>query len=220
MAASSPDRFGANAWLVDEMYDLYRSDPGALSQEWRDFFEGFAPRGANQSRPRPEPTAADLGVTGDLGITTDTGDGGIEAAGTGDGVESIEPLRGSAARLAANMQASLSVPTATSFRVVPARLLEVNRRILNNQLERTSATGKVSFTHLIGYAVLEGLRAVPAMTSSYAGAATASGDVAGGAAVVHHAHVWLGLAVDTKRPDGGHNLLVPVIKDADTLDFR
>ena len=65
------------------------------------------------------------------------------------------------------MTASLEVPTATSFRVVPARLLEVNRRILNNQLSRTGSAGKVSFTHLIGFAVVEALQATPVMNSSF-----------------------------------------------------
>ena len=72
--------------------------------------------------------------------------------------ETATPLRGAAGRIVANMTASLGVPTATSFRVVPARLLEVNRRILNNQLSRTGSAGKVSFTHLIGFAVVEALQ--------------------------------------------------------------
>ena len=72
------------------------------------------------------------------------------------------PLRGSAARVVSNMTTSLAVPTATSFRVIPAKLLEVNRLILNNQLARTGTAGKVSFTHLIGWAVVQAVRAVPA----------------------------------------------------------
>src|SRR5665213_1665882 len=69
------------------------------------------------------------------------------------------PLRGAAGRIVTNMQASLEVPTATSVRVIPAKLLEVNRTIINNQLFRTTG-GKVSFTHLIGYAVVKSLVAV------------------------------------------------------------
>ena len=71
-------------------------------------------------------------------------------------------LRGAASRIVANMEASLSVPTATSVRSVPARLLEVNRLILNNQLARTTGA-KVSFTHIIGYAVVRALHDVPAL---------------------------------------------------------
>ena len=109
------------------------------------------------------------------------------------------------------MEASLAVPTATSTRVVPARLLEVNRKVINGYLGRIGSS-KVSFTHLIGYAVVRALDAVPAMKTTYA-------DTADGPAVVGHDHVGLGLAVDVPKADGSRTLLVPCIKDADTLDF-
>ena len=96
-----------------------------------------------------------------------------------------EPLRGAAARTVENMEASLGVPTATSVRIVPAKLLEVNRQILNNQLARTGA-GKVSFTHLIAYAVVRALRDFPNLNSSFAAED-------GKPAVVRHQHVNLGL---------------------------
>jgi len=127
-------------------------------------------------------------------------------------------LRGAAARVVANMRASLEVPTATSFRVVPARLLEVNRRLLNDELSRTGTAGKVSFTHLIAYAVVEALRAVPVLNSSFV--APDPDDPKGTPGVVHHDHVGLGLAVDVEKPDGSRTLMVPVIREADMLDFR
>ncbi|MDQ6617976.1 MAG: multifunctional oxoglutarate decarboxylase/oxoglutarate dehydrogenase thiamine pyrophosphate-binding subunit/dihydrolipoyllysine-residue succinyltransferase subunit, partial [Actinomycetota bacterium] len=133
-----------------------------------------------------------------------------EVAADGAG-PAVLPLRGAAARIAANMEASLGVPTATSVRVVPAGLLEVNRRILNNQLARVGA-GKVSVTHLIGFAVIKALQAVPNMNSSFV-----PGNPPG---VIHHQHVGLGLAVDQKKSDGTRTLLVPVVKGADTLEFR
>jgi 2-oxoglutarate dehydrogenase complex dehydrogenase (E1) component-like enzyme len=139
----------------------------------------------------------------------------LEVEGTAD---KPTPLRGAAGRVVANMTASLAVPTATSFRVIPARLLEVNRRILNNQLSRTGSAGKVSFTHLIGYAVVEALKAIPVMNSSFVPAAL--DDPKAVPSVIHHEHIGLGIAVDTERPDGSRTLLVPVIKAADGLDFR
>ncbi len=93
------------------------------------------------------------------------------------------------------MEASLGVPTATSVRVVPAKLLEVNRTIINNQLVRTTG-GKVSFTHLIGYAVVKALGAVPAMNAAF----VADADGKGTPGVVRHEHVGLGLAVDVEKP--------------------
>src|SRR5262249_48244547 len=98
-----------------------------------------------------------------------------------------EILRGAAARTVENMEASLGGPAATSVRAVPAKLLEVNRQILNNQLAR-SGTGKVSFTHLIAYAVVRALRDFPNLSSSY----LEEGSIP---KVVRHAHVNLGLAV-------------------------
>ena len=110
------------------------------------------------------------------------------------------------------MTASLEVPTATSFRVIPARVLEVNRRILNNQLSRTGSAGKVSFTHIIGYAVVGALQATPVMNSSFVPADP--DDPKSPPSVIRHKQISLGLAVDHERPDGSRTLLVPVIKDA------
>ena len=112
------------------------------------------------------------------------------------------------------MEASLGVPTATSFRDVPAKLLEVNRRVVNGYLGRTRG-GKVSFTHIIGYAIVRAIaETVPRMNSTFL-----TGDD-GKPRVIRHEHVGMGLAVDVEKSDGSRSLLVPVIRDADTLDFR
>jgi len=84
------------------------------------------------------------------------------------------PLRGAAARIVANMEASLAVPTATSVRTVAARLLEINRVALNESLARSSGA-KVSFTHLIAFAIVRGLREIPVMNSSFVDAVDAKG---------------------------------------------
>ena len=125
-----------------------------------------------------------------------------------------EAIRGVGARIAANMEASLAVPTATSFRDVPARLLEVNRKIVNGHLGR-KLRGKVSFTHLIGYAVVRAIAdGVGAMNSVFA----AGSD--GRPRMVRNPHIGLGVAVDVERSDGSRTLMVPCIHDADTLGFR
>ncbi|MDP9441537.1 MAG: 2-oxo acid dehydrogenase subunit E2, partial [Actinomycetota bacterium] len=174
MPDEQPSTFGPNAWLVDEMYDRYRQDPDSVSESWQEFFADYrrddATNGSAVSRhadtdsrgqtaapvpptptPRPVPSAPSPGET--QGPTR-----AHDSAG--------EPLRGAAARVVANMEASLRVPTATSVRPVPAKLLEVNRRIANNHLTRTRG-GKLSFTHLIGYAVVQALKSVPALNNSY-----------------------------------------------------
>ncbi len=147
--------------------------------------------------------------------TTSPAAGPTVADGAADGGDVAVPLRGAASRIVVNMEASLAVPTATSVRTVPARLLEVNRQILNNQLARTTGA-KVSFTHLIGYAVVKALGAVPALNATFVDEV----DGKKGPGVVRHTHVGLGLAVDLEKSDGSRTLLVPCIKEADTLDFR
>jgi len=112
------------------------------------------------------------------------------------------------------MVRSLDVPTATSVHPVPAKLLEVNRRIVNEHLTRTSG-GKVSFTHLIGWAVIQALGAVPSLNSGF----VADADGKGTPGVLRHEHVGLGIAIDLQRSDGGRSLLVPCIREAETLGF-
>jgi multifunctional 2-oxoglutarate metabolism enzyme len=223
---STPELFGANAWLVDEMDEQYRQDPGSVTAGWRDFFEGYRPGGVNLARPSLTTTAA--APTAVLGAAPApivvsppapkapaaangvSGNGHAPAAGT--------PIRGAAARIVANMEASLEVPTATSFRVVPARLLEVNRRMLNDELSRSGSSGKVSFTHLIGFAIVEAIAAVPALNSTFF--APDDDGPKTPATVLHHEHLGLGIAVDSQKADGSRTLMVPVVRDADTLDFR
>src|SRR5580700_189782 len=121
-------------------------------------------------------------------------------------------LRGAAARTAANMTASLTVPTATSVRAIPAKLLVDNRIVINNHLGRGRG-GKVSFTHLIGYAVVRALAWSPEMNYAFA-------EEDGKPVLVQPEHVNLGLAVDVRKSDGSRQLLVPGIKAAETMDFR
>jgi multifunctional 2-oxoglutarate metabolism enzyme len=121
-------------------------------------------------------------------------------------------LRGAAARTADNMTASLTVPTATSVRSIPAKLLSDNRIVINNHLARGRG-GKVSFTHLIGFAMVRALRTVPEMNNAYA-------PVDGKPGVVAPSHVNLGLAIDVTGRDGSRQLLVPSIKAAEAMDFR
>jgi multifunctional 2-oxoglutarate metabolism enzyme len=121
--------------------------------------------------------------------------------------------RGLAARTVTNMEASLAVPTATSVRAVPAKLLIDNRIVINNHLKRGRG-GKVSFTHLIGYAIVRALGTMPEMNASYAVGTD------GKPVLARPAHINLGLAIDLQRPDGQRQLVVPNIKAAEALDFR
>jgi 2-oxoglutarate decarboxylase len=120
-------------------------------------------------------------------------------------------LKGPAARVVTNMEASLAVPTATSVRAIPAKLLIDNRVVINNHLQRGRG-GKVSFTHLIGYAVVRALADMPEMNYGF-------GEQDGKPAVLKPEHVNFGLAIDIQKPDGTRTLLVPSIKGAEAMDF-
>ncbi len=132
------------------------------------------------------------------------------AAQAKDGEES-KPLRGAAAMIAKNMELSLTIPTATSVRAVPAKLLFDNRIVINNHLRRTRG-GKVSFTHLIGYALVRALADYPNMNRHY-------GELNGKPAVMTPEHVNLGLAIDLPTKDGGRTLVVASIKNCEGMSF-
>ncbi len=218
--------FGPNAWLVDDMYEEYRSDPASVSESWREFFHDYQPPGAT---PNGTVTAAPAPPMSSAPVAPAVVAPAATAAPTSSPVPSpsagagrSEPsgdrpvaLRGAAARIADNMEASLGVPTATSVRSVPARLLEVNRAMVNQHLVRLSGA-RVSFTHLIGFAVVEALKAVPALNATF----VADFDGKGTPGIIRHDHVGLGLAVDVSKSDGTRTLVVPVVRDADTLDFH
>ncbi|MCD1145703.1 multifunctional oxoglutarate decarboxylase/oxoglutarate dehydrogenase thiamine pyrophosphate-binding subunit/dihydrolipoyllysine-residue succinyltransferase subunit [Kocuria sp. LUK] len=126
--------------------------------------------------------------------------------------DQVVKLRGPAKAVAANMDASLTVPTATTVRAVPAKLLIDNRIVINSHLARNRG-GKVSFTHLIGYAVIKALANFPSQNVVY-------DEQDGKPVAIHPAHVNFGLAIDIPNKDGSRNLVVPNIKGAETMGFQ
>ncbi|MEN3265706.1 multifunctional oxoglutarate decarboxylase/oxoglutarate dehydrogenase thiamine pyrophosphate-binding subunit/dihydrolipoyllysine-residue succinyltransferase subunit [Pseudonocardia sp.] len=121
------------------------------------------------------------------------------------------PLRGAAGAVVKNMNASLTVPTATSVRAVPAKLLADNRVVINNQLTRTRG-GKISFTHLIGFAVVQALADFPVMNRHFV-------ETDGKPTVVQPEHVNLGLAIDLPGKNGQRSLVVVSIKGCEAMNF-
>jgi multifunctional 2-oxoglutarate metabolism enzyme len=235
--ARPQDVLGPNAWLVDEMFEQYLDDPSSVSESWREFFADYRrdadgalppPRSNGGAAPaRSEETAQPATTRQEPpAATPDEQEQAKERAApertpspqqkeTGTQEEPPgEPIRGAASRIVANMEASLAVPTATSFRNVPAKLLEVNRKIINGYLGRTRG-GKISFTHIIGYAVVKAIaETIPVMNNTYVEGPD------GKPRLVRNEHVNLGIAVDMEKSDGSRTLMVPVVKAADTMDFR
>jgi len=269
--------FGANEWLVYEIYQQYLQDPDSVSTQWREFMSDYrpgdggpgngpAPAGGSDNRPAADngspPANQPPGSSRSAGqskaaapqpaqptstppprtarpaapasaqpaapspsqpagpspqgpavspppepapIAPQPTDAAASAGAT------TSPLRGAAARVVTNMESSLSVPTATSVRSVPAKLLADNRIVINSHLRR-SRGGKVSFTHLIGYALVRAVGDVPVMNNSYT-------EVDGKPAVLKPDQVGLGLAIDLQNPNGSRSLVVAAIRQADAMDF-
>jgi len=186
--------FGPNVWLIDEMFRQFKESPEQVADSWRDFFKDYSP--ASLTPPVPEDAEKTI----------------EEKKKSKDAAMDIEPLRGFAARIVENMEASLSIPTATSTRVIPVKVLEENRRIINQHLLATKG-GKVSFTHMIAWAILESLKKMPALSTAYM-------EIDGQPHKFRHRHINFGLAVDVQRKDGSRSLLVPNIKESERLDFK
>ncbi len=227
--------FGANDWLVDELYQQYLEDKRQVDPVWWDFFADYSPADYSpiktpvaQSAPevkvetassivsQPEvspaaqqPAVQQPAVQQPAAQQPTTQSAPAVIAATAD--SGAEKLKGPAARVVTNMESSLLIPTATSVRAVPAKLMVDNRIVINNHLARNRG-GKVSFTHLIGFAIVRALKDMPDMNVSY----TTLEDKP---AIIRHQHVGLGLAIDLAKEDGTRQLLVPCIKQADTMDF-
>lgn len=120
-------------------------------------------------------------------------------------------LRGAAAAVAKNMALSLQIPTATSVRAIPAKLMIDNRVVVNNHLARTRG-GKISFTHILGYAIVQAVKAFPNMNRHFA-------EVDGKPNAVSPAHINLGLAIDLPGKDGSRSLVVAAIKNTERMKF-
>jgi multifunctional 2-oxoglutarate metabolism enzyme len=189
--------------------------------------------GDSRSTPVARRVAAAHGI--DLSDVSGTGTGGrivkedvlgyVDRNGGGDGATAtapaaapapaeaeVLPIRGPDAALARYMEASREIPTATSFRTLSVATLDGRRRQLNDALKVARRETKVSFTHLIGYAIAQAWKDHPTMGHSFR-------QDDGKPQRIVPPHINLGLAVDVQRKDGSRTLIVPVIKQADTLDF-
>jgi multifunctional 2-oxoglutarate metabolism enzyme len=263
--------FGANDWLVEEMYERYQADPNSVEPSWIEFFKSYKPGAANSapvasapqtsapkagtppipkatqqlSTPAPSTLAAPVVstpvvpaavVTAPIAAPIVSTPAPVAVAPVAvapvsqvatptpaqaqikpapilitPGAATMEPLRGVAGRVVASMEASLSVPTATSVRAIPAKLMIDNRTVITNHLKRTRG-GKLSFTHILAYAMIKALRSMPEMNVFY-------GELDGKPAIGRPEHINLGIAIDLPKPDGTRQLLVPSIKGCEELDF-
>ena len=287
MSATQPGQdFGANDWLVEEMFERYQSDPSSVTAEWIEFFKTYSPATPGSATPATPATTAAPATGGPKGgtppvpksaqakssapvvaqpatqpaapvsapaqpvapvvtqpvaqpaavvaqpvaqqpATQQVVTPAVSASAlyptpaqvvvrpapvlATPGEATVEPLRGVAGRVVASMEASLSVPTATSVRAIPAKLMIDNRTVINNHLKRGRG-GKVSFTHIIAYAMIKALRQMPEMNAFFT-------ELEGKPAIGRPTHINLGIAIDLAKADGSRQLLVPSIKGCEALDF-
>lgn len=275
----SEQDFGANDWLVDEMYEHYLEDPTSVDTAWLEYFKNHKPEvletkpdapvskgvppipkseikaAAAEQRPvvQPEPPAPVPPVKAEPEQVSSVQPAPVQPVQAQPAavqpeqptpVQHVQPivrqsstpqpmpadpvvkpvpvlitpsastleiLRGVPARVVQSMEASLSVPTATSVRAVPAKLMIDNRIVINNHLKRARG-GKVSFTHIIAYAMIKAVRAMPEMNAFF-------GELDGKPAIGKPEHVNLGIAIDLAKADGTRQLLVPSVKGCESLDF-
>ncbi len=132
----------------------------------------------------------------------------VKSVGAND---QLIPLRGVAARIAENMAASLSIPVATSQRQIPVRVIEENRNTINKQ-RALQGRGKLSFTHLIAWAIVKAIKSNPSLNHAFA-------ENGGEIFRVVRRQINIGLAVDVAGKDGSRSLKVPNIKNADEMNF-
>ncbi|WP_099037900.1 multifunctional oxoglutarate decarboxylase/oxoglutarate dehydrogenase thiamine pyrophosphate-binding subunit/dihydrolipoyllysine-residue succinyltransferase subunit [Mycobacterium neglectum] len=234
---SSPSPFGQNEWLVEEMYRKFREDPSSVDPSWHEFLVDYSPEPTTESQagngqraaapvappepaPAPPPKPAESAPAPAQKAAPKAAETKSEPApakpkpasapAPADGSE-VQILRGAAAAVVKNMSASLEVPTATSVRAIPAKLMIDNRIVINNHLKRTRG-GKISFTHLIGYALVQAVKRFPNMNRHFA-------EVDGKPNAVTPEHVNLGLAIDLQGKDGNRQLVVAGIKNCENMRF-
>lgn len=199
------EQFGANTWFVEYLYKQYQNNPGEVPEQWRNFFKGIKGENGNGNgkhdvilSPAPSQEKAPAIKTAALPQTSDK--------------DETQVIAGSSARILENMTSSLSIPVATSQRTIPVKLLEENRTLINRQLQNMKG-GKISFTHLIGWAIVKASVSYPVMNYSFS-------SVDGKSVVIKRKDVNLGLAIDIEKKDGTHSLMVPNIKAVNKMNFK
>ncbi len=228
------ENFGANATYVEGLLSRFRSNPELVDESWRAYFlellgDGDSGQTEGNAAPLVE-QPRDVRSADNGGRRAPARATGVEAAApskseappaaaakqspapaaSSEPVEAV-PIRGAALKIVENMEASLSVPTATSQRRIPVKLLDENRRIINKYLQENDR-GKASYTHLIAWALLRALDEFPQLNDGF--------DVVDGSPVrLRRPNLNLGVAIDVTKKDGTRTLLVPNIKDANKLRF-
>ncbi|MHB8580660.1 MAG: multifunctional oxoglutarate decarboxylase/oxoglutarate dehydrogenase thiamine pyrophosphate-binding subunit/dihydrolipoyllysine-residue succinyltransferase subunit [Ignavibacteriaceae bacterium] len=192
------EKFGANTWFVEYLHKQYEENPDGVSEQWQNFFGKVSSGKKNNG---------------------DTKNNIKDSATPFPNVKMPEPqpddrlqiIAGSAAKILDNMNSSLTIPVATSQRTIPVKLLEENRILINQNLYKKNQR-KISFTHLIAWAIVKAIMTNPVMNNAFT-------LIDGKPNVIKRNNINLGLAIDIEKKDGSHSLIVPNIKKSDAMNF-
>ena len=212
------ENFGANATYVETLLARWQSNPTLVDESWRTYFEELVGSNGDAAATAKETSALSSAEAKSDGAAAMPAKAKPAAPAKAPAAETTPataaeriPIRGAALRIVENMEASLAVPTATSQRRIPVKLLDENRRLINRHLQ-DAGRRKASFTHLIAYALLRALEQFPQMNDGFEQAD-------GQPTRIKRAAVNLGIAIDLEKKDGTRSLLVPNIKQANALSF-
>ena len=206
------ENFGANASYVEGLLARFQSDPNQVDESWQTFFNDLISGGNGQSIQAetrvvasvPSSSATSSGASAQPDKTKTT-----TATATAD--SNAKALVGASKKIVENMEQSLTVPTATSLRTIPVKLLDENRGIINAHLQ-AAGRGKVSYTHIIAWAIVKSAKSFLHMNQGY-------GLVNGAPSRLENQSINLGIAIDIEKKDGSRNLLVPNIKGGEAMNF-
>ena len=193
------EKFGANTWFVEYLHKQYTEDPSVLSEQWQNFFGKVTPK-ENGNGKKEHRTNLYTEVKEDIPLPIPGED------------DRVQLIAGSAAKILDNMRSSLTIPVATSQRTIPVKLLEENRTLINHYLQKKNL-GKISFTHLIAWAIVKAVSTNSSMNNAFT-------IINGRPNIIKRNKINLGLAIDIEKKDGSRSLIVPNIKNANVLSFE
>ncbi len=188
------EKFGANTWFVEYLYKQFQNNPSEVPEQWQNFFGNVSDTANGKNKNNNAPSSKTVKMPEPLEQ------------------DEVQVIAGSAARILENMDNSLTVPVATSQRAIPVKLLEENRTTINQYLKKVNQ-GKISFTHLIGWAIIKAVKSNPVINYAFT-------IINGKPHVIKRANLNLGLAIDIEKKDGSRSLIVPNIKAADKMSFK
>ncbi|GAB5409337.1 MAG: multifunctional oxoglutarate decarboxylase/oxoglutarate dehydrogenase thiamine pyrophosphate-binding subunit/dihydrolipoyllysine-residue succinyltransferase subunit [Balneolaceae bacterium] len=205
--------FGPNSALVEELYEQYKDDSGSVPQHWKKYFDelnGIDPDLASSASAAP--SSVEVATSTNGAATKEAPKAEQKKEKQAPKNAEVQKIKGVATKIVENMDLSLEVPTATSLRVLPVKMMVEDRTIINRHLIKRNEP-KASFTHFICWAVIQSIKEFPTINHTYHFNGKDHFRVVPD-------QVNLGIAVDLPNKDGSRNLVVPNIKGVDKMNFK